>query len=371
MVESRRGNPNAAERRPERKAVTLGDFMPTGSAPTRRPRGRRHRLPLSLGGIEGSISSRVPQWSTRDRLTEMPAVPEGSPLRLREIHIGRERGITCTVNLALPSPKKRRRRTFAGLRGIVSNHFPTYTVRAYRSWRGPAAPALRSLRPVVPPSPPPAPAGPRRFPQEPATLPRPPPHVRRAPSTPRGPLPRSKTTVLPPSSRDTPVQVAATTPGSPESPVIRQPDIEDPTADDEDARVQLIVEIGGKTTAVHAQATDWHWVSSLGLTDLTGRGAVEQIVIRAIQRSLGLPTVSRRHMRLEPVQRESPSSWEGLAEYAQSGGTFRVVGRLYGGRNILAVSSPLIEQEKDLAPSPAQSTRHDPPSLPLTPNAQI
>lgn len=111
----------------------------------------------------------------------------------------------------------------------------------------------------------------------------PPPHVRRAPFTPRGPLPRSTTTVLPPSSCDSPVQVAATTPGSPPgSPVIRQPNREEPTADEEEARVQLIVEIGGKITAVHAQATDWHWVSSLGLTDLTGRGAVEQIVIRAI-----------------------------------------------------------------------------------------
>ena len=34
-------------------------------------------------------------------------------------------------------------------------------------------------------------------------------------------------------------------------------------------------------------------------------------------------------MRLEPVQLESPSSWDGLAEFARSGGTFRVIRRFF------------------------------------------
>ena len=348
--------------------------MPQGRVPTR-TRDRRHRLSLTLGGIEGPISSRVPQWSARDRLTAMPAVPEGSPLRMRDIHLGPDGALTCTLHLALPLPKRRRRRTFAGLRGIVSNHYPTYTVRTYRSWRGQAAPAFRPLRPG-PPSPPPASAGPRPSTQEPATLRQPPPHVRLAPSTPCGPPPRSTPTVMSPSSGDSPAQGAATTPRSlPGSPVTRQPDRAEPPDDSEAARVQLIVEIGGKITAAHAHATDWHWVSSLGLTDLTGQGAVEQIVLRAIQRSLGLPPVSSRHMRLEPVQLESPSSWDGLAEFARSGGTFRVAGRLYGGRSSRegdpAVSPPLIEQENDLGTSPTQNTRRALPPPPPTSNAQI
>ena len=190
------------------------------------------------------------------------------------------------------------------------------------------------------------------------------------------PPPRSTPTVMSPSSGDSPAQVAAATPrGLPGSPVTRHPDREEPPDDSEAARVQLIVEIGGKITAAHAHATDWHWVSSLGLTDLTGQGAVEQIVLRAIQRSLGLPTVSSRHMRLEPVQLESPSSWDGLAEFARSGGTFRVAGRLYGGRSSRggdpAVSPPLIEQENDLATSPTQNTRRALPPPPPTSNAQI
>ena len=87
---------------------------------------------------------------------------------------------------------------------------------------------------------------------------------------------------------------------------------------------------------------------------MTGEGAVEQIVIKAVQRSLGLPTVSGRHMRIEPIQMGSrvpacstPCSWEGLAAFTQLRGTFRVIGRLHGGRDSkgadLAESPPIIE----------------------------
>ena len=123
-------------------------------------------------------------------------MPDGSPLRMRAVQLGHDEELTCSLNLALSSPRRRRRRTFAGLRGIVGNHFPTYTVRAYRSWpqpRRPAAPAFRPPRPeVAPPRPPPA-AGRRPSIQEPA-------NTQQRPRT-------SK--VARPASREPPAQVAA------------------------------------------------------------------------------------------------------------------------------------------------------------------
>jgi hypothetical protein len=123
-------------------------------------------------------------------------VPDGSPLRMRAVQLGHDAELTCSLNSALSSSRRRRRRTFAGLRGIVSNHFPTYTVRAYRSWprpRRPAAPAFRPPRPeVAPPRPPPA-AGRRPSIQEPA-------NTQQRPRT-------SK--VARPASREPPAQVAA------------------------------------------------------------------------------------------------------------------------------------------------------------------
>ena len=398
--------------------MTLGDFIPPGEVPRKRPNNRRQRLSLRLEGMEGSVSSRVPLWSDRDRLKEMPAVPDGSPLRRRTVRLGPDEELTCSLHSALASRRRRRRRK-PGLRGIVSNHIPTYTVRAYRSWpqpRRPAAPAFRPPRPVVSPSRPPA-AGRGAYMQEPADVQQPSPRGRHAHSNPRVPRTRTTSNLVRPASREPTAQVVADPPpappktahssaaGSPPSgsqPVPNQSDeatrdrkeLEQSShADEEATRLQLIVEIGGKATTAHAQLTDWKWITSLGLTDLTGEGAVERMVVKALLRALNLKTVSSspRHMRLEPIRPGSgapalsiPNSWESLATFTQLGGTFRAIGSLQGGRDLsgseparanmfpshLAAPPRLIEQVKDLAPSTAQENRRaSPPPLP-TPNAQ-
>ena len=313
--------PNVADRRQGRRNLTLGDFMPRGEVANKLQRDRRQRLTLRLGGTEGGLNSRVPLWSTRDRLKEMPAVPEEPPLRMREVQLGHEGILTCSLNLALPTPRKRRRRIFAGLLGIVNNHFPTYTALPYRSWAQRPHGLAASTRPLRPIAPPPwhPPAGDRQYAQEQAKVQQPLPPVRRAPSTPRGPLPRTTSTAATPVSRGPPAQVPArmhqaappvrrapstlrvplppptsnvaplppatrrprllrpSPRNPPGSSVLRQPDAtsrdrEELTRDREELtpsspvtaspaekeaeRLQLIVEIGGKTTVAQAQATD-------------------------------------------------------------------------------------------------------------------
>ena len=96
------------------------------------------------------------------------------------------------------TPRKRRRRIFAGLRGRVSSHFPTYAPRTYRTrsqqhQHGPATPPRWPPRPAVPPPRQPTSPGTRPGTQTPAGT-QPPPHVRCAPPAPRVksrvPLPR-------------------------------------------------------------------------------------------------------------------------------------------------------------------------------------
>ena len=130
VVVGRKPRASEPNPRPQRKAVTLGDFLPTGGVASKREEGRQQRLMLELGGGDESVSARVPQWSDDDR-------PPETLTALR-------------VTVSLITPRKRRRRIFAGLRGIVSNHFPTYALRTYRSWQQPHRPAAASARqPVV------------------------------------------------------------------------------------------------------------------------------------------------------------------------------------------------------------------------------
>ena len=235
-----------------------------------------------------------------------------------------------------------------------------------------------------------------------------PPPDRRAPSTPRVPWTRTSSNGARLASREPPAQVVAnplpapptaatsTAPSNPPSGSVPiRPDVaiepeQSAPVDEDAARLQLTVEIAGKTTTAHARLTDWQWVTSLGLTGLTGEAAVERIVVTAVQRALSLPPVSSRRIRVEPVRLGSrvpdcsvPDSWEGLAAFTQSGGTFRATGRLQGGRDpsgseparatmhtSLAASPPLIEQVKGLAHPPAQRYRRAPPPPLPTPNAQ-
>jgi hypothetical protein len=98
----------------QRTAVTLGDFLPTGGMASKRRDSRNQRLTLEFGWDEGPVSAWVPLWSDRDRLSEAPTA------------------LFITVHLL--TSRKRRRRLFAGLRGTVSSHFPTYALQPYRTW---------------------------------------------------------------------------------------------------------------------------------------------------------------------------------------------------------------------------------------------
>ena len=116
----------------QRKAVTLGDFLPTGGLTSKGQDSRHQRLSMELSGSEGPVCLRVPRWNERGRLTETTTV------------------LRVTVNIT--STRKRRRRVFAGLRGKVSNHFPTCALRYYRTWntaQQPHRPAPTSVRPPV------------------------------------------------------------------------------------------------------------------------------------------------------------------------------------------------------------------------------
>jgi len=385
VLTSRKPKQNEINGRPQRKPVTLGDFLPTGGVTGKQQRHRRQRLTLTLGGIEGNISSRVPQWSTRDQLREMPPLVPDLTLR------------------------KRRKRIFAGLRGKVSNHIPTYAPRKpWSSRRPPGGPAATS-------SPPPLPvrrAACAQLPTNTSQSACPPPPSRFGAPTPR---------VSPPRKRRA---TAAITSSAPQAPAVESP----PTipqqtppgvrraataqlvetanvrqasgnsgsraltapyspTDNETARLQLIVEIGGKATIAHAHETDWQWVTNLGLTDLTGDRAVERVVVKAVQRALNLPTVSGRHMRIEPdghgnhtQQSGSRStgwdgldSWEALAAFSQAGGSFRATGRLQGGREspVEPATPPLIAQVKTLATSSAQTQNLASPQQPSIPHASV
>ena len=109
----RKPHTNAPNPRQQRKAVTLGNFLPKDGIASKGDEGRKQQLTLDLGGADSTVSARVPRWSDRDRLTETPTA-----LRITD---------------PLISSRKRRRRIFAGLRGIVSNHIPTCALRPYRN----------------------------------------------------------------------------------------------------------------------------------------------------------------------------------------------------------------------------------------------
>ena len=212
VLASRKPQPSAADRPSKRKAITLGDFMPPGAVARKRTRKRRQQKTLRLEGIAGPVSSRVPLWSDRNQLTEMPPVPVGSHLRARDIHLGHGETLSCSLNSALSSPKKRRRRPFAGLRGIVSNHYPTFTVRPYRPWKKPAVLTSGPTRPVVPPPRPLPPAVPRGSIQAPAPVHRTQPSAQRASPTPPTPQHRSTSTSTGPTRRAAPVKAALSPP---------------------------------------------------------------------------------------------------------------------------------------------------------------
>ena len=334
VVVGRKQIPSAADRRPERKAVTLGDFIPPGEVPRKRPHNRRQRLSLGLEGMKGSVSSRVPLWSDRDRLTEMPAVPDGSPLRRRTVQLGPADVMTCSLHSALSSPRKRRRPKLAGLRGIVSNHFPTYTVRPYRPWKPlhrQAAPAVRQSGPIGPPPRPPPAAGRRQNTQEQASI--------QQPLSPGRHVPRPWTTssAARPASREPPAPVAASPPpASPQAGTDTKlgsskgtvaPTGAPPVVDPHDA-TRLSGTYRTARMIVTLQQTDWH--DCPVIRGMTGRDTVYWVLTTAIQ--VQHPTLTggrRRPIYLGWIRhgerldrRRYPTDSDSLAELVRTGWEF-------------------------------------------------
>ena len=177
--------------RQERRAVTLGDFLPTGELVRKTRKSRRQRLSLTLGGLEGVVSSRIPLWSDRDLGTDMHETTRRPSWR-------------------------RRWRLFAGLRGQVSSHFPTHVFRPYRTYRASPTTHLQP-RQVTPSVPDPRPQPQTTAPPQPASKP-----PAASASPPRQPATRHVTATPPKSTTAPPAARAALTPGVESHPPSRQ-----------------------------------------------------------------------------------------------------------------------------------------------------
>ena len=161
--------------------MTLGDFLPTGELVRKTRKSRRQRLSLTLGGLEGVVSSRIPLWSDRDLGTDMHETTRRPSWR-------------------------RRWRLFAGLRGQVSSHFPTHVFRPYRTYR--ASPTHLRPRQVAPSVRVPRPLPEACAPPQPASKP-----PAASASPPRRPATRHVTAPPPKSTTAPPAACAALAPG--------------------------------------------------------------------------------------------------------------------------------------------------------------
>ena len=105
----------------------------------------------------------------------------------------------------------------------------------------------------------------------------------------------------------------------------------------EPERLQLTIELSGRTIAVQAEETDWEWAASKGPRAVSGAWAVEWTVATALQRVLGSSERAPRPP-VEPFLNGrrvqawlEPSSWGSLKQFARIGGQYRVTTQLQGG----------------------------------------
>jgi hypothetical protein len=102
-------------------------------------------------------------------------------------------------------------------------------------------------------------------------------------------------------------------------------------------RLQLTVDLSGRTIAVQAEETDWEWAAGKGPRAVSGAWAVEWTVATALQRALGsteraAPPPVEPFLNGRKVQAWlEPSSWESLSKFVSIGGQFRVTTQLRGG----------------------------------------
>ena len=105
----------------------------------------------------------------------------------------------------------------------------------------------------------------------------------------------------------------------------------------EPERLQLTVDLSGRTIAVQAEETDWEWAAGKGPRAVSGAWAVEWTVATALQRALGsteraAPPPVEPFLNGRKVQAWlEPSSWESLSKFVSIGGQFRVTTQLRGG----------------------------------------
>ena len=105
----------------------------------------------------------------------------------------------------------------------------------------------------------------------------------------------------------------------------------------EPERLQLTVELGGRTIVVQVEETDWEWATRKGSREVSGAWAVEWTVATALRRALG-PTERKQPLPVEPVLNGrrvqgwlEPLSWNSLTKFARIGGQYRVTTPLRGG----------------------------------------
>ena len=270
--------------RQERRPWTLVDFIPTGGKLQRKKhKGMDSRM--TLPGVDGVVSDRIREWSLRDLNTEVTEEVQWGTGRMR-------------------------RQTFKGLRGRVSDHIPTVRRCRHRHLEH-----LRHRQLTVTPTPYPHPDTTHPASQQRISAPRL--YVNegqpsRARARSRAPPPRQ--TLL-----------AAST-------------VELPTKEwKEPERLQLTVELGGRTIAVQAEETDWEWATGRGLRAVSGSLAAEWTVATALKRALG-PTEKTQPLPVEPVLNGKrvqallhPFSWESLSKFVRIGGHYRVTTLLRGG----------------------------------------
>ena len=101
------------------------------------------------------------------------------------------------------------------------------------------------------------------------------------------------------------------------------------------ARLQLVIDLGGRSVAVQVLESDLLLVSQLNL--VAAEKAMEWTVATALRRALGLPNNAPSHS-MEPVLHGrrvpgccAPDSWASLALFMESGGQYKAERRLRGG----------------------------------------
>ena len=108
------------------------------------------------------------------------------------------------------------------------------------------------------------------------------------------------------------------------------------------------MEAGDRLVSVLVQEAELNWVMDQGFSVITATSAVDWVVAEALRRAQGL-TGRPGRPRIEPVRdgrvmpKDShPDSWDGLAQFVNQGGQYRVTDRtLRGG------ADPDVQREQD------------------------